>query len=125
MIVTTPYGNDWPWPLPPAHEEQLSKDGEMDIQLLVRLSRMTSPRILTLSADIVAAKRLAETGMIEVTGQARSEKRLPASCAVHVRQIRPAGLSAIAAEKERLCGPSEPGPWRRGARPGRAGSSAT
>jgi hypothetical protein len=103
MIVTTPYANDWPWPLPPAHKEQPSKGDEMDIQLLVRLSRMMSPRILTLSADMAAAKRLAEAGMIEVTGHARSEKRLPTSYAVHVRQIMPAGLSAIAAEKERLC----------------------
>lgn len=110
MIVTTPYANDWPRPLPPAHKEQPSKGDEMNIQLLVCRSRMMSPRIPTLSADIAAAKRLAEAGMIEVTGHGGSEKRLPASYAAHMRQIMPAGLSAIAAEKERLCGPSGSAP---------------
>ncbi len=95
----------WPQPRPPAREK-LSKGDEMDIQLLVRLGRMMPPRTLALSADIAAAKRLVGAGMIEITGQLRSEKRIPDMYAVRVHQITAAGLSAIAAEKERACGPS-------------------
>ena len=95
----------WPQLRPPARAK-FSTGDEMDIQLLVRLGRMMPPRTLALSADIAAAKRLVGAGMIEITGQLRSEKRIPAMYAVYVRQITPAGLSAIAAEKERARGPS-------------------
>ena len=72
----------------------------MDIQLLMRIGRMTPPRWLTLSADIAAAKRLAASSMIEVTLETQGSKAKPfAPEAVHVHAITGEGALAIANEK--------------------------
>lgn len=71
----------------------------MDIQLLMRISRMTPPRWLTLSADVAAAKRLAASGMIEVTLELQGNAKTCALEAVHVHAITKEGASAIVNEK--------------------------
>jgi len=74
----------------------------MDIQMLMRLDRMPSPRMLTLSADVAAAKRLVESGMIEASVQIKANKRSPAlGVVMHVLAVTPEGMSAIALEKGR------------------------
>jgi hypothetical protein len=71
----------------------------MDIQLLMRIGRMTPPRWLTLSADIAAAKRLAASGMIEVTLELQGKAKRFALEAAHVDAITSEGVLAIACEK--------------------------
>ncbi|MDP9607292.1 hypothetical protein [Variovorax sp. tm] len=71
----------------------------MDIQLLMRIERMTQPRWLTLSADVAAAKRLVASGMIEVTLEVQCGPRVFATEAVHVHAITREGALAIASEK--------------------------
>ncbi|MGJ7526701.1 hypothetical protein [Variovorax sp. GB1P17] len=71
----------------------------MDIQLLMRIGRMTPPRWLTLSADVAAAKRLAAGGMIEVTVEGHGKAKSFAPEAVHVQAITDKGSLAIASEK--------------------------
>ena len=79
----------------------------MDMQLLMRLSRMAPQRILTLAADVAAAKRLADLGLIEFTMRITTAGRALTLHAVHVHLITPAGLSAVAREKSRLeCRPT-------------------
>ncbi|MDP9971699.1 hypothetical protein J2W39_002941 [Variovorax paradoxus] len=71
----------------------------MDTQLLMRIGRMTPPRRLTLSADVAAAKRLAASGMIEVTLEVQGKAKRLALQVVHVEAITREGASAIAIEK--------------------------
>ncbi|MDP9971693.1 hypothetical protein J2W39_002935 [Variovorax paradoxus] len=73
----------------------------MDTQLLMRIGRMTPPRRLTLSADVAAAKRLAASGMIEVTLEVQGKAKRLALQVVHVEAITSEGASAIAIEKSR------------------------
>jgi hypothetical protein len=73
----------------------------MDIQLLMRLDRMAPPRVLILSADVAAAKRLVGGELIEATLQARADHPVLALHAMHVQRIRPRGLSVVAQEKAR------------------------
>jgi hypothetical protein len=75
------------------------KSTSMDLQLLLRLDRMAPPRILTLTADIAAAKRLVDDGMIEASMQMRANKRQFAPNAMHVRAITKKGRLAAAREK--------------------------
>ncbi|MDR6890807.1 MULTISPECIES: hypothetical protein [Variovorax] len=77
----------------------------MDTQLLMRLDRMAPPRLLILSADVAAAKRLVEGGLIEATLQARTDNQVLMLHAMYVLRITPRGLSAVAQEKVR---------WRHG-----------
>ena len=71
----------------------------MDIQLLMRIGRMTPPRWLTLSADVAAAKRLVASGMIEMTLEVQSKAKTFAPEAAHVHAITREGALAIANEK--------------------------
>ncbi|MGJ7531373.1 hypothetical protein [Variovorax sp. GB1P17] len=71
----------------------------MDIQLLMRIERMTPPRWLTLSADVAAAKRLVASGMIEVTLETQGGPRAFATEAVFVHTITREGALAISREK--------------------------
>ncbi|MGJ7504566.1 hypothetical protein ACSFBF_29715 [Variovorax sp. ZT5P49] len=71
----------------------------MDIQLLMRIERMTPPRWLTLSADVAAAKRLVASGMIEATLDMQCGPKAFATEAVHVHAITREGALAIANEK--------------------------
>ena len=71
----------------------------MDIQLLMRIGRMTPPRWLTLSADVAAAKRLAASGMIEVTLEVQDKEKRLALETAHVDAITSEGASVIANEK--------------------------
>jgi hypothetical protein len=71
----------------------------MDTQLLMRIGRMTPPRWLTLSADVAAAKRLAASGMIEVTLEVQGKAKRLALEVAHVDAITSEGASAIASEK--------------------------
>lgn len=74
----------------------------MDIQLLLRIGRMPPPRWLTLSADVCAAKRLAASGMIEMTLELQCGPKVFVREAVHVRAITNEGALAIAGENSRL-----------------------
>ncbi|MET3376452.1 hypothetical protein ABIC89_005531 [Variovorax boronicumulans] len=74
----------------------------MDIQLLLRIGRMPPPRWLTLSADVSAAKRLAASGMIEMTLELQCRPKVFVREAVHVCAITSEGALAIAGEKSRL-----------------------
>ena len=71
----------------------------MDIQLLMRIGRMPPPRWLTLSADVAAAKRLAASGMIEVTLEVQGKEKRLALETAYVDAITSEGASAIANEK--------------------------
>ncbi|BEP64580.1 hypothetical protein GmRootV213_51340 (plasmid) [Variovorax sp. V213] len=71
----------------------------MDIQLLMRIGRMTPPRWLTLSADVAAAKRLVASGMIEMTLEVQGKAKRLALEVAHVDAITSEGASAIAHEK--------------------------
>ncbi|MGJ7571539.1 hypothetical protein ACSFBX_13470 [Variovorax sp. RB2P76] len=71
----------------------------MDIQLLMRIERMTPPRWLTLSADVAAAKRLVASGMIEVTLEIQGKTKRFTPEAAHVDAITREGALAIASEK--------------------------
>ncbi|QNK67234.1 hypothetical protein [Variovorax sp. PAMC26660] len=71
----------------------------MDIQLLMRIERMTPPRWLTLSADVAAAKRLVAGGMIEATLETQVGTKAFATEAVLVRAITREGALVIASEK--------------------------
>ena len=71
----------------------------MDIQLLMRIERMTPPRRLTLSADVAAAKRLVASGMIEVTLEIQDRAKGFAPETACVSAITSVGASAIANEK--------------------------
>lgn len=71
----------------------------MDIQLLMRIERMTPPRWLTLSADVAAAKRLVASGMIEVTLEVQGKGKRFVPEAAHVDAITSEGALAIASER--------------------------
>ena len=71
----------------------------MDIQLLMRIERMTPPRWLTLSADVAAAKRLVASGMIEATLEIQGKAKGLALEVAHVDAITSEGASVIANEK--------------------------
>jgi hypothetical protein len=73
----------------------------MDIQLLLRLDRMTPPRLLTLHADIAAAKRLVDLGMIEASTHYRSGKSSIGSHFTNVEVLTAKGSFAVAQEKAR------------------------
>jgi hypothetical protein len=71
----------------------------MDIQLLMRIGRMTPPRWLVLSADVAAAKRLMASGMIEATLETQCGPRAFVREAVLVHAVTHEGALAIASEK--------------------------
>lgn len=74
----------------------------MDIQLLLRLDRMTPPRVLTLQADFAAAKRLRDEGLIEASHQMRSTGSGVELHTMLVKVITAKGSLAVAQEKARL-----------------------
>ncbi|MEZ2298481.1 hypothetical protein [Variovorax sp. RCC_210] len=78
----------------------------MDIQLLMRLDRMTPPRVLTSRADLAAAEELLNKGLIEASHQTRFTKSGAAKQAILVKVITEKGRLAVAQEKTRPHGNS-------------------